>query len=58
MYGRVVFESIAVCQAQAEAAAAMELTNAPQASGIMASLHQFPLLMHVPAVAPETTLAS
>ena len=57
MYGRVVFESIAVCQAQAEAAA-MELTNAPQASGLMASLHQFPLLMDVPAMAPETTLAS
>ena len=57
MHEGVVFESLAVSQAQAEAAA-MELTNAPQASGLMTSLHQFPLLMDVPAMAPETTLAS
>ena len=57
MHEGVVFESLAVSQAQAEAAA-MELTNAPQASGLMGSLDQFPLLMDVPAMAPETTLAS
>ena len=57
MHEGVVFESLAACQAQAEAAA-MELTNAPQASGLMGSLDQFPLLMDVPAMAPETTLAS